>query len=494
MPLMQELRQLARRSAAKLLSGESEPPRTGRVLVVEQTHGGGWKVIDAEIGDAIAVLDARTFEDGDQQEVLSMLAASNGAAVTLIPDSRRAVCRLIEIASASPDQIERLVALRLEVELPYPAAESTWVCEPCLNGRNPSRALLIAAPTKEIAEAERALGLPERRGVGIEFAPAGLVELALAAHPAEGTVAVARIDNGEAVLAVAYGGTLAYSRHIRLEGVECEEAGPRDAWVRHFAREVKQSLYDYLLRTGNAAPECVYLAGKAAVQSALQEAIAEYAEMPVRSIPACGLAHIARAELTEDDLIAKYPVCLGTLIATQRRRRGGRSASPAFRRERRGIRMVEWRTRLGTLAALNVLFLVLLGASLFGVGAIQQNADERLMRESRPLLGGLQGLQEELEILQFEKKGNRSIVDALAALAEALPPEIQVESLSIDAKGKISFFGKADSVEVASEKAIAALKASKAFVNPQFNGATREKEKFAFQITCELANGGRGSS
>ncbi|MCC6697304.1 MAG: PilN domain-containing protein [Candidatus Hydrogenedentes bacterium] len=494
MPLTQKLRQFARRSAAQLLSGEAGPPKSGRVLVVEQTHAGGWRILDAEVGDAITILNARTIGGENQQDAAAVLAESNGAAVTLIPDSRKAVCRLIEIANASPDQIEQMVALRLEVELPYPAAESVWVCEPCLNGRNASRALLLAAPTKEIAQAERALGLPERRSVGIEFAPAGLVELALAANPAEGTVAVARIDNGEAVLSLAYGGTLAYSRHIRMETGEGEEDGARDTWIRHFAREVKQSLYDYLLRTGNAAPECVYLVGKPAVQAALLEALAQQLDTPVRSIAPSGLVRMAQPELTEAELIASYPVCLGTLLATRKRWRGERSVSPAFRKERRGIRVAEWRTRVGTLAVLNVLLLVALGASVFGVRAVQQHADERLMQESRPLLGGLEGLQEELQILQFEKKGNRSIVDVMAALADALPPEIQVESLSIDPKGKVTFFGKADSVDVASEKVIAALKASKAFVNPQFNGATREKEKFTFQITCELANGGRGSS
>ncbi|MCC6487649.1 MAG: PilN domain-containing protein [Candidatus Hydrogenedentes bacterium] len=492
--LTQKLRQLARNSAAQMVSGKSVTPKSGRVLVVEQTPSCGWKVIDAEIGDAITVLDARTIAGENQRDAAALLAAANGTAITLVPDSRKAVCRLIEIANASPDQIEQMVALRLEVELPYPAAETTWVCEPCLNGRNTSRALLLATPTKDIAQAERALGLPERRSVGVEFAPAGLVELALASHPAEGSMAVAGIDDGEAVLALAYGGTLAYSRHIRMEGAAGEVEGSRDAWASHFAREVKQSLYDYLLRTGNAAPECIYLAGKAAGQAVLQEAIARYLETPVRNIGSSGLVRMAKPEMTEDELIAGYPVCLGTLLAMRKRWRGERSVSPAFRKERRGIRLVEWRTRLGTLAALNVALLVLLGASVFGVRAVQQNADERLMQESRPLLGGLQGLQEELEILQFEKKGNRSVVDAMAALAEALPPEIQVESLSIDTKGKVTFFGKADSVDAASEKVIAALKGSRAFVNPQFNGATREKEKFTFQITCELANGGRGSS
>ena len=99
-----------------------------------------------------------------------------------------------------------------------------------------------------------------------------------------------------------------------------------------------------------------------------------------------------------------------------------------------------------------------------------------------------------MKILEYEDKQARSIVDVMAALAETLPAELQIQSVSIDAKGKITLFGKADSVDLVSDKAIPALEASKTFINPKFNGATREKEKYDFQITCELANRGRGSN
>ena len=493
MPLVEKIKQYSHK-AARWLPGDTGTPKSGRILVLEQIPGNGWKAVEAEIGDDIAVLDARTIPAEDPNGVAALLAASNGTAIALIPDAHKSVCRLLDIANAAPDQIERMVALRLEVELPYPAAESTWVCEPCLNGKNASRALLIAAPTSEIAKAERALGLGDRRSAGIEYAPAGLAELALAAAPSEGTVAVAGMDHGEAVLVLAHAGALVYTRHIRLEPAACSEEGAIEAWVPQFARDVKQSIYDYLLRTGYAAPDCLHIVGKRMGQTALLEAIEAHLETPVRSVVASGLVRVVKPGLSEGDLIAGFPVCLGVLVALRRRRRGERTASPAFRRERRGFRVADWRSRRGALVALNALLCVVFAASVFGVRYVRQNADERLMEQSRPLLGGLQGLQEEVKILEYEDKQARAIVDVMAALAETLPAELQIESVSIDAKGKITLFGKADSVDLVSDKAIPALEASKTFINPKFNGATREKEKYDFQITCELANRGRGSN
>lgn len=489
MPFAQKLSQFTQKAAAVLPHTDAGTPSSGRILVVEHTPGDGWKALDAEIGEDIAILDARTVEGGDQHGAAALLSTSDGATIALIPDSHKSVCRLIDIASAPADQVERMVALRLEVELPYPVAESTWACEPCLNGRgSTSRALLIAAATSEISKAERALGAPKSRGVGIEFGPAGLAELALAAVPAEGTVAVVAMDAGEALLVLTYGGTLAYTRHIRLDPAAQDLESPMDKWAPQFARDVKQSLYDYLLRTGNSGPECIYMVGKPMRQEALLEAITQSLGMPVRSLAFPGVIRVAKPELNADDLIADFPVCLGILIATMRRRRGERTTSPAIRRERRGFRALDWRSRIGVLVGLSVLLGAALVASLFMVQAVRLNADERLVRESQPLLGGLQGLQEEADILRFEGRQARSIVDTIAALAEVLPAEIKVESVAIDAKGKVTIAGKANSVEVASDTAISALEASSAFVNPQFNGATREKDAFGFHITFDLAN------
>ena len=73
----------------------------------------------------------------------------------LLSNSDSAVCRLMEMPQASSDQTHRMVALRLETELPYPVPESTWVCQRQAqeDAAEAGRVLVMATPTAEISEA-----------------------------------------------------------------------------------------------------------------------------------------------------------------------------------------------------------------------------------------------------------------------------------------------------------------------------------------------------
>jgi hypothetical protein len=490
--LVQLLRDSGKIVVASWQPRDPSPQTHRRVVVVEQAANGVWKFAEADItGDAVTVRRAQRVQAQDVDDFSEPAWARNHMQPVLIPEAQRSVCRLIDIADAPPDQMQRIIALRLELELPYPPAQSTWICEPQTNGDNhASRALLLAAATSEIATAERTLAAWGLRGPTIEFAPAGLAELALAADPSDGAIAVVALEGHDALLVMAHARALCYARHIRLPA---GTHAPQD-WAPQLAKEIKQSVYDYLLRTGNPAPESLGVTGAGVAEAGVLETVEQYLEMPVRALALPGAIRLADPAMREASLMADFPICLGVLIAMRRRMRGEPTAAPAFRRKARGLRAITWRTRAGALAGANLALLGLLVASFFGVQAVQLRADSRLLESSRPLLRGLEGLQEEVDILRYEERRARSMLDTLQALAEALPAEIQIESLAIDARNRLTFSGKANSVEAASDKAITALEKSPAFTKPRFNGATRDKEAFTFQITCELAAGGRGAA
>ena len=95
-----------------------------------------------------------------------------------------------------------MVALRLEVELPYPVADSVWMYEPRTNSEGTiSNVLVIATASSEIASAESELRKGGLRGAAMEFAAGGLAELANVSGAANGTTAVASINGNKKALA-----------------------------------------------------------------------------------------------------------------------------------------------------------------------------------------------------------------------------------------------------------------------------------------------------
>ena len=494
MSLSQKIKSYGNFAMRLVRRGESGAAGTEHVLVLEQAGRNAWKVIEAKLeATGITVLSARSFEEGLAGSASEMLGNLNNSTVTLVPDSGKSVCRLLEIPDASPDELKRMVALRLEVELPYPVADSVWMYEPRTNSEGTiSNVLVIATASSEIASAESELRKGGLRGAAMEFAAGGLAELANVSGASNGTTAVAKVDDDVAILAIAHDTALCYARHIRLRPPAKEDGAPADEWVTLLAQELRQSIYDYTLRTGNAAPDHLMVTGERMKDEGFVETLKARLEIPVIPIDCPGMFHLSDPESIEGDLLADYPVLVGVLISMRRRMLGQPTAAPLFRQRRRDFWAMDWGNRRFQLFGLNAVLLLLFIASLFGVQSLRLDSADRLIGESQPLLQSLELQREEVDILQYENRRRRSVLDVMMALSEALPQEITVETLAIDSRGKISISGKAKSVEIASDTAIAALRASTIFINAQFNGATREKEEFSFQMTCELRGGGRG--
>lgn len=455
-----------------------------RAVILEQS-GDAWKAVEAEIGgDHIVVLNAHAVSG--QQGPPEAVRTRNGNDVALLPELQTCVCRVFDMPGAVGDQVRSMVSLRLELELPYPVAESTWACEAQMNGHGPSgRVLLIAAATQEIALAEHTLHEWGVRNADVEFAPAALAELALATDVSPGTLAILRVEQTAATLVLVHGRSLCYTRQIRLDAA----TGAAEDWIPSLAREVNQSLYDYQLRTGNPRPERLTLVSNANA-GVLLDALESQLEMPASPLLLPD-AFAAPSGVSVDDLLDEYPACLGALLAMHRRARGETSAAPPLQRQKRAARAAGWRGRRGQLIAINAALLVLVLLLGFAVQSVRMSNAEKLIAGSEPIRTGLEKLQEQVEILRFEEKRPRYMLDVLQGMAEVLPPDIKVESLTIDPKGKVALSGTAGSVEAASDAAMTSLRESKMFINPVFHGATKEKDGFGFRITCDL-RGGQG--
>ena len=141
---------------------------------------------------------------------------SNRAQVILVAGSDRSVCRRMQAPAASDEDTRRMVALRLETELPYPVAESFWVCER-LNGSadGESPVLVLAIPRAEVADAEQALGFTGRNPWAVQLDAGALAELARASQKTpEETAAVCRIEERTTDLVIVRHGRLEYARRI----------------------------------------------------------------------------------------------------------------------------------------------------------------------------------------------------------------------------------------------------------------------------------------
>ena len=486
--------------ATHLVRGADSPGLSGNgseetkhVLVVEQAAGKRWKIVEANIdADGIRVTGAQSFEEGIKGSASEMVADRNKSTVVLVPNSGKSVCRVIEVGDAPSGQLDHMVALRLEAELPYPVTDSVWAYKPIQNGKGTIASVsVIAVASDEVASAESELAKGGIQGTAMEFAAGGLAELANASGSPTGTTAVAKLDHGEAILAIAHDAVLCYVRHIRVHPIPKEGDFSTEEWATALGQELRQSIYDYTLRNGSSAPTELMVTGERMGVEGSAEALGAHLDIPVVPIDSPGVFELSKPESIEGDFLTEYSVLAGALVAMRRRMLGQPTAAPPLRRKRRAFGSVDWDKRRFRLFSLNAVLLLLFTASLFGVQSLRLNSADRLVRESQPLLQGLERNREEVDVLLFEDRRRRSVLDTMMALSEALPPAINIETLSIDSRGKISISGKAKTVEVASDTAIAALRDSPFFINPKFNGATREKKEFSFQITCELRGGSR---
>ena len=460
-----------------------------RVVALERGHNGEWRGLEAELGGESIAVSRGWMLDGEAAPI-----PSKQAEATIVFNSRRAVCRLLELADAPASQVNSMVSLRLELELPFPVEETTWVCKPVENGRaTVSQGLLIAAVTADVAEAEDALRAKGIRPGAVEFAPAGLAELALASGGGlEDTVAVADLGVSGVTLAILHAGALRYARHMET-GIDGHDGMAE--WVPRVVSELKQSMCDYLLRTDAGPPSRLIASGQVLRIEGLLDELGEALGMPVDRAPWPDMVQVAGEVSSTDDLLADYPACLGVLLAAHRRLRNESTVAPPLRTEVQRFRLekLDLRGKRAGLLAANIVALVAFVGALMAGQALRLRAAERVIEGSRPLLSQLDRLQEEVSLLQYEGKRQRPMLDALLALSEIFPSEIQIETLSIDAKGKVSIAGQTKSVETVSDEAVAAMEASPLFASPQFLGATKKKDTYSFSMTCNLRMGGGGT-
>ncbi len=473
----------------KLAHFESGPARDVRgkrnVVVLERLAERKWAAVAAEVGgERIVVSGAEVLDPGADRVAWNRLAS--GADVTLVADARRSVCRFLEMAEASPEQTRRMMALRLETELPYPVSESTWVCERQAAGEDADKVLVLAVASDTIAEAEKDLRAEGLRCAEVASSAAGLAQLALAWDSADEAVAVVGLGSELATLVVVEGGCLRYARSV---SVASSQEDDDSSWAELAAGELNQSMYDYTLRNGDRRPARVLLFGGDGPENVLAEALRKRLGIPVE---VSGWPDAMNVPAEAYGFIGRAPACVGTLMAAHQRAWGQQTAAPVFRRtgKRRGGVNLKG-ARLGLIAA-NVAALVLLVAALFGVRTGQLNAAERVIGGSRPLLQKLDHVQSEVDILKYESKRERSMLDLLLVLSEVMPKEVKIEELAIDAKGKVTISGKTTSAAVDSEKAVSALEGTGKFGNAQFLGSTVGKDGFGFRITCELRGGSGG--
>ena len=107
--------------ARKLFDQESTVG-TKQVAVYQQEGDGAWKAVTGEVGgDRLVVSSAR--------EVTEAQAENGQTETALVTAADRSLCRSLEVAEAPPDQTRKMVALRLETELPYAVEDSLWACE-----------------------------------------------------------------------------------------------------------------------------------------------------------------------------------------------------------------------------------------------------------------------------------------------------------------------------------------------------------------------------
>ena len=144
------------------------------------------------------------------------------------------------------------------------------------------------------------------------------------------------------------------------------------------------------------------------------------------------------------------------------------------------------RHRRAALIGISVALMVALVAACFGVRNARITEAIRAVRKGQPFLQDMERLQNEVDVLEYEERLQRPMLDTFLALAGTLPKSLKIATLNISPSGKIAVTGTCATVEDASDKAIAALKASKTFANPKFLGASKQEQEFKFRMTCEL--------
>jgi hypothetical protein len=460
------------------------------LLVVKRVAETEWRAVEAEVGaEGIRVIGVGQIEAAkDKGPDLGRFG--HGATVVLVANSRTSVCRLMQLADAAPDETDRMVALRLETELPYPADESTWACrrQNGTLGNGGGDVLVIASETEPIEKAEEELRRQGKRTSTIEFDGTALADLSVACCPETATVAIADIGPDCVTLVVVNAGVLRYMRRF---AVSAEVEGEDQLWRTELARELDQSLYDYVYRTKGERPTHIILAGEESRRPKLDYWLRTSLNMNVDAASLPSGCDVDADDLSKNELLLLYPACVGVLYSVQRRMSNGVSAAPPLRSVSRTATPDAIKRRV-ILAVANAAVLVILVAISFGVRNAQIRVADRVIAEGNAMLRDIPLLEEEVSILKYESSRQRSILDVLVPLAEILPKGVKVETLGIDPKGVVKISGTTNSVEDVSDKTISAMERSPVFADPKFQGATKDKTGYSFRITVELRKVGGG--
>ncbi|MBI5093044.1 MAG: hypothetical protein HZB26_11475 [Candidatus Hydrogenedentes bacterium] len=473
----------------------STPGAPQRVLVIEICEGNLWKCVAGTIGSEEAtVSSARTLVmagDGGAEHSAELRRLAEGALVVAVSNSDKSVCRILDIVDATPEQTRQMAALRLETELPYPVSESLWTCER-QNGAHANgggKVLVVATPQAEARDLEAALRAKGLRCDGIEYDAGAVSELVRASESTNAAVALAWFRPSQITLVVTQGGVPRYVRRIGMPQEQDSGSAAQGTWRLLAANEVRQSLYDYWMRTNGQPPERLIVVGTSADDAGFTESFKANGNYPVElGIRPKGITAPDPAAI-QGDLFSDYLACVGALSSLHRRRRGASTAVPALRSADRSSTRIDFRNRRPLLILANAILIVVVAAAMFGVRAYRLHRAEDIISEMKPLVSDLGRLQEEVDILQSQSARQRSISDILLTLSDAFPSDVTVETITVSPEGKIMIKGKTKSVAAASEKAVSAMTASGAFAKCTFLGATKDKDDFVFQISCELSKG-----
>ena len=450
--------------------------KTSRVIVLEKAGPSDWKVVEAQTdGKGITLLSARVLDETRSSGIGKL---ANGAHIILVTNSDKALCRWLALPNATAEQVRRMVALRLETELPYPVGKSVWICEPQhrkTEGAD-SVTLVMAVPSEDLAAAESQLRSAGLRCDEVILDAAAIAEIVAADPTADEAEAVAAVGEKMTILAIVHNGRLCYARRVHI--------GTGDGTVHELINELGQCFHHYALNNNTDKPARMLLVGQSARDEDFIATLSARLGMPVAPATISEDMQLASPDTSESELLQKFPACVGALLASHRMRNGRCAAAPALRRRKLPF-FTSTRFKAAIIAAVNLLLVAGLIAVLFSVRKARIAAADSLIKEGQPLFAMSESLPGNVKVLEFENRLPRPILDTLLALADIMPKGLKIASISIDPNHKVTISGIAPSVEE-TEKAIAAMKKSERFMNPKSLASTLQKDGRTFGITCEL--------
>jgi len=463
--------------------GSLEPTagRTPRAVTVWERTANGWRLLEGKVGGSRPVfVRGRSLPDAlPGRAELKRRGFLRGRDAVLVIAGERAVTRCLVLPTTSREEIEQILRVRLEMELPYEPQTATWAWEE-RNGAAPggTKVFLMAAPTEDIAGAEAVVECHGQRVLEVQTPQTALGQAAVELVGEHGTAAAAAVGNAPTVLALVAGGRLRRSRCMTAAGGADESPGP-------VAAELEQTLRHWCMQDGAENPEKLLLAGEPQLAAAVEQVLTEGVAASAETLAASDLKGLSQADL--DDEPAAYAACAGALLALHSRANGGPAAAPPLRR--RQVRTGSGRRRrLLALALLDVVLLIGLVAAAFAVRSARLKTVKIQLAKAQAALEDFDVLEEEVQILEAEAEVHRSTLDVLRAVVEALPGGVTITNLEVDPDNRITLQGTTPSVEVLS-KAASDLEATGMFDELALERVSSGQKGMEFKIRCVVLGG-----